>query len=321
MSTGVDPIEFPPIRREIVTTLQVNLGYRCNQTCRHCHVNAGPNRKEIMNKTTISLIPKIIDLYDIECLDITGGAPELHPDFRNLVIEAKRYTGEVIDRCNLTIINEPGQETLAEFLADNEVTVVASLPCYESDNVDKQRGRGVFQSSIKALQKLNTLGYGVENSNLKLSLVFNPQGTTLPPSQSELETAYRKILNQKYGVTFTNLFTITNMPINRFADYLRHSGELNSYNSKLRKSYNPDNLKSVMCKSLISVDWEGNIYDCDFNQQLRSDFHGSIKNIKQLVHFKHSFRGNKINVGPHCFGCTAGNGSSCGGELQVESKD
>ena len=259
---------FPPIRRGPLTTLQVNLGYRCNQACSHCHVNAGPNRTEMMDGATVALIPPVLAARGLRCLDLTGGAPELHPQFRELVVAARRLGVEVIDRCNLTILSEPGQEDLAGFLADQGVTVVASLPCYSADNVDRQRGSGVFARSIAALRQLNALGYGQPGRGLSLHLVYNPQGPTLPPPQAQLEAEYRRVLAAEFGVVFTSLYALANMPIQRFATWLEAQGQLVAYQALLQAQHRPENLVQVMCRSLISVDWQGWLFDCDFNQQL-----------------------------------------------------
>ena len=307
--------KFPSTKRRGFTILQANLGYKCNQTCVHCHVNAGPHRKEMMKSENIDLIPKILSSYNIQTLDLTGGAPELHPKFKELVMIAKSLGTNVIDRCNLTILSEPFQEDLANFLASNNVIITASLPCYEKDNVDRQRGEGVFKRSIDGLKKLNSLGYGQNDSNLELNLVYNPQGANLPPSQEKLERTYKRELLEKYKIRFTNLYTITNMPIKRFAFQLNCNGQLDSYINLLKESHNPVNIDSIMCKDLISVDWEGNLYDCDFNQQLGNKINGNKQHLKDLLRDKESFSNSFINVGDHCFGCTAGHGSSCGGSF------
>ena len=308
--------KFPNIEKEVFTTLQVNIGYRCNQKCAHCHVDAGPNRTEMMDSENVALIPKVLALYNLRTLDITGGAPELHPQFRELVVKAKSLGVEVIDRCNLTILNEPGFEDLAEFLAKNKVTIIASMPCYEKENVDKQRGKGVFERSLLALKELNKFGYGKDNKDLVLNLVFNPQGPVLPPPQKKLEEDYKISLSKNYGISFNNLFTITNMPIKRFASQLNNSGKLLEYQQLLIEKYNPSNLENVMCKSLISVDWKGFLYDCDFNQQLDIAIKGNPKHLQDLVKKKLLFKGQSIEIGDHCYGCTAGSGSSCSGALK-----
>ena len=308
-------LKFPSIKRENLEILQINIGYKCNQACSHCHVNAGPNRKEMMSDEVIELIPKVITNTNIKLLDITGGAPELHPKFKHLVEEVRSLKVEVMDRCNLTILQESGHENLAQFLAKNNVQITASLPCYIKENVDKQRGVGVFEKSILSLKKLNSYGYGIEKSGLILNLVFNPSGPQLPPSQKDLEDDYRKQLKNKYGIYFTNLFVLTNMPINRYASYLNQIGKLEEYNKLLEKSHNPKNLNTVMCKNTLSVDWQGFLYDCDFNQQLGMKKNGDIKHLNDLLMPLPSLKNNPISIGNHCFGCTAGSGSSCGGEL------
>ena len=311
-------IRFPSIRRNSLTTLQINIGYKCNQSCTHCHVNAGPHRSEMMKSEIIRIIPDVLKTNQIRTLDITGGAPELHPNFKELVESTKEIGVEVIDRCNLTILNEPGYQDLPEFLSKNKVTIVASLPCYEKDNVDIQRGRGVFERSLKALRQLNSLGYGKVDSELKLNLVFNPQGIKLPPPQEELEEIYKKELFNRYGISFNSLYTIANMPINRFESHLKSSGQFNIYQELLYEKYNSSNLDSLMCKSLISVDWEGNLYDCDFNQQLGLKIKGKNKNLWDLIDCKNSLENQPIETKNHCFGCTAGNGSSCSGALKPQ---
>ena len=306
---------FPEIKRDNLETLQINIGYKCNQACSHCHVDASPNRKEMMNDNIIKLIPKVIKANRIKLLDITGGAPELHPKFKQLVKEVRSLNVEVMDRCNLTILTEPGYEDLAGFLASNKVQITASLPCYLKENVDKQRGAGVFEKSLLALKKLNSYGYGIKDKGLTLNLVFNPSGPQLPPSQTELEDIYRRELKERYGISFSNLFVLANMPINRYEKYLNIIGKLNEYNKLLKDNHNYRNLNSVMCKSTISVDWKGYLYDCDFNQQLGMRRNGEIKHLNDLLIPLVSLENNPISIGDHCFGCTAGAGSSCGGEL------
>jgi radical SAM/Cys-rich protein len=295
--------------------LQVNLGYRCNQSCSHCHVNAGPSRTETMDQATVALVPEVLMARGITTLDITGGAPELHPGFRELVRQARRLGVGVLDRCNLTILSEPGQEDLAQFLAGQRVTVVASLPCYSAANVDKQRGTGVFERSIAALRQLNGLGYGLEGSELELNLVYNPQGPRLPPPQTVLEADYKRELASQFGIRFNRLFTIVNMPIQRFAVVLDQHDQLESYQALLQASHNPANLEQVMCRSTISVDWQGQLYDCDFNQMLGLSAGGPSpkRHLRDLLGDDPA--GEPISVAAHCFGCTAGAGSSCGGSL------
>ena len=305
--------DFPAIRRQATATLQVNLGYRCNQSCVHCHVNAGPNRTEMMDAGTMALIPQVLAARGIGTLDLTGGAPELHPDFRELVRAARALGVKVIDRCNLTILFEPGQEGLAEFLAEHEVEVVASLPCYSVDNVDRQRGKGVFDKSIAALQRLNALGYGQEGSGRVLNLVYNPQGAVLPPPQPALEADYKRELGAHFGIVFNSLFALANMPIQRFGSMLISKGQFNGYLRLLKDNHRDANLAQVMCRSLISVDWLGRLYDCDFNQQLDLPMGGGGRHLRDLLHADAD--GAPIRVAEHCYGCTAGNGSSCGGAL------
>jgi len=311
--------DFPAIRRDRLDTLQVNLGYLCNQTCLHCHVNAGPRRKEIMTKETVQTVLEYLTAQKIRTLDLTGGAPEMNPHFCYLVKQARALGVHVIDRCNLTILEEEGYRHMSAFLAQNGVEVVASLPCYLSDNVDAQRGKGVFETSLRALRRLNELGYGIEGSGLTLTLVYNPQGASLPPSQKELEAAYKRELHIRYGIVFNQLFTITNMPIQRFGSTLISRGEFASYMQLLKESYSEDNLPGVMCKSLISIDWQGYVYDCDFNQMLNlplSHEQGKRTHLSELM--QQDLTGRPITVMDHCYGCTAGQGSSCGGALEDE---
>lgn len=308
---------FPPLRRARLTTLQVNLGYRCNQACSHCHVEAGPQRLETMDRTTVELIPAVLEARGLELLDLTGGAPELHPQFRWLVRRARELGVAVIDRCNLTILQEPDQTDLADFLASQRVKVVASLPCYNEDSVDRQRGRGVFRRSIAALRELNRRGYGLPGSGLILDLVFNPQGPSLPPPQVELEADYRQALLHRHGVVFNRLLALANLPVGRWATWLERQGQLQAYQRLLRQAHQPDNLERVMCRQLISVDWRGRLHDCDFNQQLGMGLDAGLSpgvgDLGDLLH--HDLVGAPIRGGEHCFGCTAGSGSSCAGAL------
>ncbi len=316
--------DFPVIKRGFLDTLQVNLGYKCNLSCVHCHVNAGPNRTEMMDRQTVELILQFLDHRQIQTLDLTGGAPELNPHFRYLVAAARERGIEVIDRCNLTVLFEPGQEDLAEFLAEHRVTITASLPCYLEDNVEKQRGKGVYRDSISALQYLNKLGYG-RQSELALNLVYNPVGPVLPPPQEQLQADYQRELKVQFGIDFNQLFTITNMPVSRFGSVLMSHGELEGYMSLLKENFSEANLQTVMCRSLISVDWQGYVYDCDFNQMLNlpmqlsgeDDHDGQLGNEKLHLRdlLSRELAGNEINIADHCFGCTAGQGSSCGGAL------
>ncbi len=312
----LEATDFPALRRMSLETLQVNLGYLCNQTCLHCHVNAGPTRKEIMTRGTIDEILSYLAQSNIKTLDLTGGAPEMNPHFRDLVSGARTLGIKVIDRCNLTILNEEGYEGLAAFLAEQQVEVVASLPCYLEDNVNAQRGKGVFHDSIEGLKKLNALGYGKTDSGLTLNLVFNPQGPALPPSQESLQASYKTHLKEHYEIAFNQLFTITNMPIKRFGSMLISKGQFEEYMTLLRDSYNPDTLGDVMCRSTLSVDWQGYLYDCDFNQML--DLAAPLDK-KPRTHISElstiDLEGQPIIVKNHCYGCTAGQGSSCGGAL------
>lgn len=309
--------DFPPIARKKLATLQVNLGYTCNQTCQHCHVNAGPNRTEQMSRETIDEVLGALHARAIQTLDLTGGAPELNAHFRYLVQEARSMGATVIDRCNLTILSEPGQEDLAGFLAQQGVTVVASLPCYLEENVDKQRGKGVFERSIQGLRQLCRLGYGKPGSALTLNLVYNPQGPSLPPPQAALEQDYKRFLAEHFDIHFNQLFTLTNMPIARFGSMLISQGKFRSYLAQLRDAYQSENLDQVMCRTTLSVDWQGNLFDCDFNQMLGLPLLGNtdkpIAKIADLL--KTDFDGKPIAIADHCFGCTAGQGSSCGGAL------
>jgi radical SAM/Cys-rich protein len=310
--------DFPPIRRRRLETLQVNLGYRCNQSCLHCHVAAGPNRTESMDGETVALVLEVLRARRVATLDLTGGAPELNPHFRGLVRAARALGVRVIDRCNLTILSEPGQEGLADFLAAEGVEVTASLPCYSAANVDRQRGDGVFERSIAGLQRLNALGYGDPSGGLVLNLVYNPQGPSLPPAQGPLEADYKRELQAHFGIRFNQLFALTNMPIQRFGSTLLSKGAFHGYVQLLRGAHRDANLDTVMCRSLVSVDWQGELYDCDFNQMLglRARVDGAARpHLRALLH--HDPQGEAIRVAGHCWGCTAGQGSSCGGALDA----
>jgi len=307
---------FPALRRRQLETLQVNLGYRCNQTCLHCHVNAGPQRTEMMSRETVADVLAFLEVSGVRQLDLTGGAPELNAHFRSLVMRAREIGVHVIDRCNLTILEEPGQEGLAEFLAHQQVEITASLPCYLEDNVDRQRGAGVFKRSIAALQRLNALGYGMEDGRLTLNLVYNPQGAVLPPDQAGLEIDYKAELGKRFGVRFTRLYTLANMPIQRFGSTLVSNGTFNAYMALLKDAHRDGNLEQVMCRSLLSVDWQGYVYDCDFNQMLNLPLVLEGRQRPQLSDLiGRDLERNPIAVRDHCYGCTAGNGSSCGGAL------
>lgn len=295
--------------------LQVNIGKLCNQACLHCHVEAGPNRTELMDARTCDrLIELLEDSPSIHTVDITGGAPELNPLFRSFSSRIVDCGKEVIDRCNLTVFYEKGQEDLPEFLQAHNITVIASLPCYLKDNVEKQRGRGVFDKSIQALRRLNSLGYGQGNPDLQLHLVYNPLGADLPPSQQSLESSYKEYLLKELDISFDRLFTITNMPIKRFLHYLKQTGTYEEYMHLLTANFNPCAAESVMCRSIFSISWEGEIFDCDFNQMLDMTPAAGRKTIFDIESFNELLT-SPIAVGDHCFGCTAGNGSSCTGSL------
>ena len=308
---------FPAIARGGLHTLQANLGYRCNQACTHCHVDAGPKRTEMMSRETVDILLAFVAEQRIRTLDLTGGAPELNAHFRDLVVAARELGVEVIDRCNLTILSEPGHAGLAEFLAENAVAITASLPCYSEDNVNQQRGAGVFARSIAGLRRLNELGYGVSGSPLVLNLVYNPTGAFLPPEQTALEATYRARLAADHGVTFSSLLTITNMPIARFRHALARDGELDDYMRQLVAAYREDNRANVMCRHLISVDWQGYVYDCDFNQMLGLPLGARARatHLRDLIGWHAD--GQAVAVADHCYGCTAGQGSSCGGALKA----
>ncbi len=308
--------DFPAVHRDRVETVQANLGYRCNQSCTHCHVAAGPQRSEEMNWETMDLLLRYIASRGVEILDLTGGAPELNPHFRTLVVSARGRGVRVIDRCNLTILNEPGHESLAAFLAAHRVEITASLPCYLEENVDRQRGKGVFESSLAGLRKLNALGYG-QPGGPTLNLVYNPGGPVLPPDQVGLEAAYRRELAARYDVVFTRLFALANMPIQRFGSQLIAKGAFRPYMNLLKSAHREENLAAVMCRSLISVDWQGYVYDCDFNQMLQLPLGASGPGHTHLADLlDRDLAGAGIRVADHCYGCTAGQGSSCGGALE-----
>ncbi|MBQ0721184.1 MAG: arsenosugar biosynthesis radical SAM protein ArsS [Gammaproteobacteria bacterium] len=323
--------DFPAMQREVPQTLQVNLGYLCNLSCTHCHVNAGPKRRELMDREQVDLVLEVLQQRQLKTLDLTGGAPEMNPHFRYLVERARELGVTVIDRCNLTILQEPGYEDLAAFLASQGVDIVASLPCYSAQNVAEQRGKGIFETSITALKNLNELGYG-QGKGLQLNLVYNPNGTFLPPPQAALEQEYKTHLQQEFGLQFDQLFTITNMPIKRYGAMLLAKGEYEAYMQLLKDNFSADNLRTVMCRQLLSVDWQGYLYDCDFNQMLelainsgnkasssQSSLIGSDRarpHLRDLL--TRDFSAQPIVVGEHCYACTAGQGSSCGGSLHEE---
>ena len=308
---------FPPIARRRLETLQVNLGYVCNQTCLHCHVNAGPTRTEAMTRETADQVLEYLRASGATTLDLTGGAPELNAHFRHIVRAARALGARVIDRCNLTILSEAGHEDLAQFLAANRVEIVASLPCYTPELVDRQRGQGVYERSIAGIRALNALGYAREGSGLVLDLVYNPQGASLPPPQGKLEADYKRILGDNFGIVFNRLYTLANMPIQRFGSTLVSKGQFNAYMALLRGAHRDENLDGVMCRSLVSIDWRGYLYDCDFNQMLGLPLAVAGRARPHLTDvLERDLEGSPIVVRDHCYGCTAGQGSSCGGALE-----
>jgi len=306
--------DFPAIRRAGLHTLQMNLGYLCNLACTHCHVEAGPKRTELMDRETMDVALAFMRAQGIRNLDVTGGSPEMNPDFEYLMTAARAQGIHLMDRCNPTIIEEDGYGWVPHFLAENRVELIASLPCYTSDNVDAQRGKGVFDASIAALKKLNDEGYGHPDTGLELNLVYNPVTPTLPPSQDDLEADYKHFLDEKFGIVFDNLFTIANMPIKRYAHMLLREGRMGEYMDLLKGAHRNENVPDVMCRGLISVDWQGYVYDCDFNQMLDIPLGGGgAVHLRDLMDV--DFERRAIAVGDHCYGCTAGQGSSCGGAL------
>jgi radical SAM/Cys-rich protein len=311
---------FRPLVRTWVKTLQVNVGKLCNMACHHCHVEAGPKRTEIMHRQVAERVVELIAANPrVEVVDFTGGAPELNPNFRWLVEETRRFGRQVIDRCNLTIFFEPGMEELPEFLRAHEVHIIASLPCYQAENVEQQRGRGAFEKSIEALQGLNALGYGRPASSLQLDLVYNPVGAFLPPPQARLEAKYKEELGRLFGIEFHQLLTLTNMPIKRFAQFLDRSGQREAYMGLLVNHFNPSTVPELMCRSLVSVGWNGRLYDCDFNQMLEIELGAAdetgVRTIWDIEELD-ELAGRHVAIASHCFGCTAGSGSSCSGALR-----
>jgi len=302
------------LERGAPRVLQINVGWLCNLSCVHCHVSAGPTRKEIMTRETVD---RILDWYDenpVDVVDLTGGAPEMNPNFRFMVTEFKKRHAHVMDRCNLTILLQPGYEGTAEFLAEHGVEIVASMPCYSPENVNAQRGHGVFDQSIEALQLLNRIGYGIEDS-LKLDLVYNPNGAFLPPDQKKLEAAYKRELREHFGIEFHQLYALTNLPVARFATYLKNRGKYEDYLALLVDSFNPGSVVGLMCRDTISVDWQGAVFDCDFNQQMNMHLGEGYQPLRLWDVDVRRWKQIPIRTAPHCFGCTAGQGSSCGGAL------
>ena len=304
---------LPGLKREKLRDLQINLGYLCNQACEHCHVEAGPKRTELMTWKTMQKILEWSKTAGIQSVDLTGGAPEMNPHFRSFVEAFQAQGAQIISRCNLTILTEPGYEDLARWYADRKVRLVSSMPCYTRENVDKQRGKGTFGKSIDALLELNQFGYGIDPA-LPLDLVYNPGGAFLPPAQITLEQDYKTRLKEDFGIEFSSLLTITNLPIKRFEHYLQRSGQLDSYLSLLVENFNPCTVSNLMCKTLISVDWQGKVYDCDFNQMLDMPLSGNKHQSLWDVEIE-QLQDMPIAIDKHCYGCTAGAGSSCGGAL------
>jgi len=326
-SSQIDlPASFPDalsahglrLQRDSLEILQLNLGKLCNLTCSHCHVNAGPARKEIMQSQTVDKFLEWYRQHPIPVVDLTGGAPEMMPDFRRLVDSLLEINpaARIIDRCNLVILNEPGYEWLSDFMKERELEIVASMPCYTAENVNEQRGDGVFDRSIKALQELNEIGYGTGDAKRPLNLVYNPGGAWLPPEQDKLEADYKRELLEHFGIRFDKLYALANLPVSRFASYLRGRGEYQEYMQLLVSSFNPATVEGLMCRNTLSVDWTGRVYDCDFNQMLKLSW---IDDDKQSLYLweldPDELPGREVQVASHCFGCTAGSGSSCGGSL------
>ena len=308
----IENTDFPQIRRSSLKIIQVNLGYKCNQSCLHCHVNAGPKRKEMMDRETIDNVIDFAVNNNIQTVDLTGGAPEMNKHFKYMVKELTQHDIHIIDRCNLTILNENNMKSLPEFFVKNKIEIIASLPCYIKKNVDSQRGKGVFDESINILRLLNKLGYG-NDKDLILNLVYNPQGPVLPPSQKKLENDYKSYLRENFNIEFNSLFTITNMPINRFGSVLVSQNKFDGYMKLLKSSFSEKAKENVMCKELISIDYNGNVFDCDFNQMLKMNLSNKRTHITEIN--KRFLKSKIISTGDHCYGCTAGSGSSCGGAI------
>ena len=315
--------DFPPIRRDRLDTLQLNLGYLCNLSCIHCHVAAGPRRTELMDRETMALALRVAERHGVRNLDVTGGSPEMNPHFRWLVAEARGAGLHVMDRLNPTIMQEPGYQWVGGFLAEHRVEAIASLPCHSQANVDEQRGQGVFEASIRALQSLNALGYGHAGSGLVLNLVYNPNGAFLPPDQQQLQADYTRLLHDNFGIVFNQLFALANMPIQRYGSWLLSKGHFATYMATLKGAHHDDNIDGVMCRSLVSVDYQGYLYDCDFNQMLHLPL-GADEPVaagQDRPHLRDLLAGpltRRIATAEHCYGCTAGQGSSCGGALHQE---
>lgn len=302
-----------PLQPTAIEILQINLGKLCNQTCEHCHVDAGPDRKEVMNKEVLQSCLNAARHPSIHTVDLTGGAPEMNPHFKWLVMKLSQLGKKIIVRSNLTILTYKKYLDFPQFFKEQGVIIVSSLPCYTKENVDKQRGNGVFERSIAALRKLNGLGYGKEGTGLELNLVFNPLGVSLPPSQNKLESDYKRELKQLFDIEFNQLFTITNLPVNRFLDFLLKENKYESYMNTLIDSYNPEAAKQVMCRNTLSVGWDGQLFDCDFNQMLSLGVASTARHISQFD--TENLKNRNIIVGQHCYGCTAGAGSSCQGSI------
>ncbi|WFB34528.1 arsenosugar biosynthesis radical SAM protein ArsS [Kiritimatiellota bacterium B12222] len=302
------------LERSDAKILQINVGKMCNLACVHCHVGAGPTRKEIMTRACMEKIMDWSEDNPLPVVDLTGGAPEMFPHFRELVTWFRSRGVQVMDRCNLTILLQPGYEWGAEFLREKQVEIVASMPCYSPENVNAQRGNGVFDESIEALQRLNRLGYGIDD-HLKLNLVYNPNGAFLPPDQAELEAVYKQELAEHFGIQFHHLYALTNLPVSRFASYLKQRGNYEEYLQLLKDNFNPGSIQGLMCRDTLSVDWEGRVFDCDFNQQMEmhTGFNGEAQYLWDLD--LRRWKQTEIRTAPHCFGCTAGQGSSCGGSI------
>jgi len=313
----LEHLGYPDLKADGLATLQVNLGWRCNETCKHCHLRAGPNRPEQMSRETLDEIVRVVRRWSIAAVDLTGGAPELNPDYEYLVARLQQSGTHILTRCNLTILLEPGKEHLPGFYRDHRVELVCSLPYYQEDMVDRLRGAGVFQKSLEALRRLNRVGYGTPESDLRLNLMYNPAGAYLPPEQGALEAQFRRELAQRYDIHFHQLFTLLNMPIGRFREFLERSRNYERYMGKLAAGFNPSTVAGLMCRTLLSVAWDGRLFDCDFNHALDLPL---LKDLPQTIWDFHlpALATRTIRMDDHCYGCTAGLGSSCGGRLAEE---